>query len=227
MACMKKFLFGILIVLTLIAADCEKHEEMFGPNDILGVLGAVGGFVRIDNVGARNITVTLTSESMSSPEIQTTGTGGHYVFDENFPGTYTVTISDFPPDVEFETTSQTFGISGNSGGIDFEGFRKVTEPITVDVLIFSGDAYPTSKFIEVGEEPGCAAVHWHSRAPVRIIARRSGTGFDCAVSSEKRKSDNEQRGCGHGEVSDVPRQRITLDRSCRDAYIDKWGPLVP
>ena len=231
MARTKKLLLLVLIVLTLPAGYCND-KPILGPgaaDDPLEVYGVVAGFVTIDDEPAANMVVTMTSGSSPSSRTETTNDIGYYLFQDVFPGTYTVAISGIPPDVEFETNSQTVQASGDTGGVDFEGFRRVSEPVTVDVLLFGLSAYPTAKFIEAGKEPGCDEAHWHSRDSVEIIARKkgSGAGFNCAVSTARRRSDPAQRECGHGKVEDVSRERITLDRSCLDAYIDMWGPLTP
>jgi len=185
--------------------------------------GVLEGAVTIDKEPAEGITVTLTSTLLPSPKTTTTDQYGFYYFDDLEEGAYTVTISGIPPDVRFNKRAETvdFVVPKDEfappSGPDFRGFRDVT----VDVLIFIDNAYPTASFVEAGPEPGgCDEAHWHSHDRVPLLATRSdsGDGFDCAVSKKFRKSDPAPRQCGHGTVKEVLRQDILLPRECLDAY---------
>jgi hypothetical protein len=232
MAHAKKLLFLALILLTLPAGVCDGPgvTDPYDPDDPLDAYGWLGGQVTIDGEPATQIELTLTGDDPHvSPRTTRTTLEGVYYFDDLFAGTYTVTISTVPPDVEFDPLSQTVGVSGNTYGVDFQGFRRVAHPVSVDVLIFGRLAYPTAKFIEGGAEAGCAEAHWHSRSPVPAIAKedRSRTGFNCLAPLESFKSDRAPHGCGHGTVEEVQRDTITLGQSCLDDYVDEYGPPAP
>ncbi len=82
------------------------------------VSGTISGTVTIEGSGASGITVSLSSGGSA-----TTDGSGNYSFANVAAGAYTVTISDFPTDVTFSSTSKAAAIqtAGQTVPVDFSG----------------------------------------------------------------------------------------------------------
>ncbi len=82
------------------------------------VTGTISGTVTIEGSGASGITVSLSSGASA-----TTDGSGNYSFASVPGGAYTVTISDFPTDVTFSSTSKAAAIqtAGQTVPVDFSG----------------------------------------------------------------------------------------------------------
>jgi len=83
------------------------------------ITGTITGSVSIEGVGEPGITVTLSSGASTT----TVATSGEYSFTGLPAGAYTVTISDYPDDVTFSSTSKaaTIQTNGQSVTVDFSG----------------------------------------------------------------------------------------------------------
>jgi len=82
------------------------------------ITGTITGTVSIEGAGADGISVALSSGAST-----TTAGGGAYSFTGVPGGAYTVTISDYPTDVTFSSTSKAAAIqtAGQSVPVDFSG----------------------------------------------------------------------------------------------------------
>ncbi len=82
------------------------------------ITGTISGTVTIEGAGADGITVTLSSGAST-----TTAAGGNYSFSGVAGGAYTVTISGYPTDVTFSSTSKaaTIKTAGQSVPVNFSG----------------------------------------------------------------------------------------------------------
>jgi hypothetical protein len=118
-------LIGLILALPLCLAAAICHDG--GGTDPEPATGSIEGQVTIDAELASGITV-----SISGPTSASTTTGsGQYFFDDVPAGAYVVTISGFPSDVVFSTTSQTVTVTdGGAALADFSGRRLRTSGIT-------------------------------------------------------------------------------------------------
>ena len=123
-------LAGIALVAALFTA-C-------GENNIPPIVGSVGGTVTLEGAPLGGVTVSL-----SGGGSMTTGANGAYLFDDVSEGDYTVTISGFPADAQFEATaSVTVSESTQDPKADFAGTyirtARVTGLVTVEGVPLSG-----------------------------------------------------------------------------------------
>ncbi|PKN79083.1 MAG: hypothetical protein CVU47_11230 [Chloroflexi bacterium HGW-Chloroflexi-9] len=96
----RPFAIAVLAACALLLSGCELFE---GEGDLIvpPADGQVAGVVTINGVGASGVTV-----SMSTGRTATTDGSGRFTFDQVLAGAYTVTISGFPADVAFPSTTQ-------------------------------------------------------------------------------------------------------------------------
>jgi len=109
---MKRFKY--LALATLVGAwACSSDAPTETP-----VTGTISGTVTIEGSGASGITVSLSSGASA-----TTDGSGAYAFTGVQGGAYTVTISDYPSDVSFSSTSKAAAIqtAGQTVPVDFSG----------------------------------------------------------------------------------------------------------
>ncbi|HSM60532.1 MAG TPA: carboxypeptidase regulatory-like domain-containing protein, partial [Longimicrobiales bacterium] len=95
---MKRFKYLTLAALVAFAA-CDEGED--APPQ-----GTISGAVTIEGTGASGVTVSLSSGATT-----TTDGSGQYTFADVDAGSYTVTISGYPADATFTTTSQAAAIT--------------------------------------------------------------------------------------------------------------------
>ena len=98
---------------------CDEGERFVSP----AVTGAISGTVTINGAGAAGVTVALSSGLTS-----TTGATGAYSFSGVPAGAYTVTISGYPVDGAFPSTTQAAVVttSGQVISVNFAGTRVST-----------------------------------------------------------------------------------------------------
>ncbi|MYG80460.1 MAG: hypothetical protein F4187_01200 [Gemmatimonadetes bacterium] len=84
------------------------------------IIGAVQGTVTVEGTGLDGVTVTLSGGGAGTAS---TSGGGNYSFPNLEAGNYTVTISGFPADVQFDQTSGTTVVAtaGRAQVVDFGG----------------------------------------------------------------------------------------------------------
>jgi hypothetical protein len=111
---MKKFKYLTLAALVAFGA-CSEDEPP--PPDIV-VTGTISGVVTIEGVGQAGVSVALSSGSTA-----TTDGSGAYSFANVPAGSYTVSISGFPSDATFSSTSQaaTITTAGQVQQVNFSG----------------------------------------------------------------------------------------------------------
>lgn len=107
---MKRFKYLTLAALVAFAA-CDEGED--APPQ-----GTISGAVTIEGTGASGVTVSLSSGATT-----TTDGSGQYTFADVDAGSYTVTISGYPADATFTTTSQAAAITsaGQVVTVNFAG----------------------------------------------------------------------------------------------------------
>jgi len=99
---------------------------------LLGTSG-IAGRVSGEGMGLAGVTVTLSGAVDAST---TTDAGGQYSFSGLAASDYTVTISDFPEDVSFETVSMDVEVEvGEVGSADFTGHFIRTSAVEGQVII--------------------------------------------------------------------------------------------
>ena len=105
-----------VVMATAIGAGCDEGEDLLAPI----ALGTISGVVTINAVGAPGITVTL-----SNGRTATTSATGAYQFTNVEAGAYTITISGFPADVSFSSTTQAAVLTtaGQVVPVSFAGTR--------------------------------------------------------------------------------------------------------
>jgi copper chaperone CopZ len=111
---MKRFKVLSLAALVAFAACDEGTEPVVAPP----VTGTISGVVTIEGTARSGVSVTLSSGAAA-----TTDASGAYSFAGVAAGTYTVTISGFPTDVTFSTTTKgaTIATSGQVATVNFDG----------------------------------------------------------------------------------------------------------
>lgn len=114
-------------------AGCDEGERFVTP----AVTGAITGTVTINGAGAAGVTVTL-----SIGLTATTGATGQFTFNSVPNGAYTITISGYPSDVAFTSTTQAavIAISGQSVTVNFAGTRGSTSTHTGRLSVIGGNA---------------------------------------------------------------------------------------
>ena len=114
-------------------AGCDEGERLVAP----AVTGAISGTVTVNGVGAPGVTVVL-----SSGLTATTGAIGAYSFSDVTAGAYTVTISGYPADVAFLSTTQAAVVitSGQVVSVNFVGTRVSTSAHAGRLSVIGGNA---------------------------------------------------------------------------------------
>lgn len=112
---------------------CDEGERFVSP----AVTGAISGTVTINGAGAAGVTVTL-----SIGRTATTGATGSYSFSDVTAGAYTVTISGYPADVAFPSTTQAAVVitSGQVVSVNFAGTRVSTSAHAGRLSVIGGNA---------------------------------------------------------------------------------------
>jgi hypothetical protein len=108
-----------LLLVLIVGVGCDQGTSIVAPE----VTGTISGTVTIDGVGAAGVTV-----SMSTGVTATTGATGQYSFTNVQAGAFTVTISGYPADVSFPTTTNAvvLATSGQVITLNFPGTRAST-----------------------------------------------------------------------------------------------------
>ena len=124
-------LMGVVLIAALTTACGEDPP--------VPVEGSVSGTVTLEGAGLGGVTVGLTGGASTS-----TGGDGTYSFSNVIEGSYTVTISGYPADVEFAETTMSVSInrSNRSPTADFAGTyirsASVTGSVTVEGMGLGG-----------------------------------------------------------------------------------------
>ena len=118
--------WAIALVIALSAACGESTEPP--------IIGSIQGTVTVEGEGLDGVSVSLGGGGSGSA---TTSGGGNYSFPNLEAGQYTVTISGFPADVEFDQTSgnTTVATAGRAQVIDFGGTYIRTASVTGTVSV--------------------------------------------------------------------------------------------
>ncbi len=122
----RKLLAGLALAVALSAACGESTEPP--------IIGAVQGTVTVEGAGLDGVTVSLTGGANATA---TTSGGGNYSFPNLEAGSYTVMISGFPADIQFDQTSggTTVATAGRAQVIDFGGDYIRTASVTGTVSV--------------------------------------------------------------------------------------------
>ena len=114
--------------LALVAALSAACGESTDPP----IIGAIQGTVTVEGAGLDGATVSLGGGGSA-----TTSGGGNYSFPNLEAGSYTVTLSGFPADVQFEQTSGSAVVAtaGRAQVVDFPGTYIRTASITGTVMV--------------------------------------------------------------------------------------------
>ena len=117
---------GLALAVALSAACGESTEPP--------IIGAVQGTVTVEGAGLDGVTVSLTGGANATA---TTSGGGNYSFPNLEAGSYTVTISGFPQDIQFDQTSggTTVATQGRAQVVDFGGDYIRTASVTGTVSV--------------------------------------------------------------------------------------------
>ena len=98
-------------------AACDGGTSSPPPPPV-ALVGAISGQVSVESQGIDGVTVALSNGASTS-----TAGGGRFSFANLGAGSYTVTISNFPADVSFSSTSQPTAITtnGQTATVNFSG----------------------------------------------------------------------------------------------------------
>lgn len=112
-----RMILGCLVITAVLATACLEDGDVIVPGSIPGT---IAGRVTVDGVGAPGVTVTL-----STGQTFTTGADGAYRAADVPLGAYTVTISGFPADASFPSTTQAAVVAteGQGVAVNFSGAR--------------------------------------------------------------------------------------------------------
>ena len=119
---MTKQLRLLTMAAMVLLAACDEGTDTVAPS----VTGSVAGTATIDGAGAAGVVVTL-----NSGQTATTGATGTYTIAAVPAGSYIATITGFPADVAFSTTSKgaVVATAGQVVTVDFSGSRIRTSAI--------------------------------------------------------------------------------------------------
>ena len=119
---------GLALATLALAAFTSACNESLGPP----IFGSITGTVSVEGMGLDGVMVSLSNGASTA-----TGGGGMYSFANVDEGSYTVTISNFPPDTEFAATSGSVDIVGHAQEdvVDFAGMYIRTATIAGSVTV--------------------------------------------------------------------------------------------
>ena len=117
-----------------VSEDEPSTSPVEVPVVYVGTTGIVRGSVSAEGTGLDGVTVTLVGDLSLTT---TTAGGGAYTFLDVWAGTYSVEVSDFPPDVVFPTTPSvaTIDSDGQVVVVDFYELLTVTTTSLVDGVL--------------------------------------------------------------------------------------------
>ena len=101
-------LFTMATLMALTFTACDEATEPVQPPPPPPAVGTISGTVTIEGTGATGVTVTLSSGATSA-----TGAGGNFSFTGVGAGSYTATISGYPADASFPSTTQVATIASD------------------------------------------------------------------------------------------------------------------
>ena len=111
-------LFTMATLMALTFTACDEATEPVQPPPPPPPVGTISGTVTIEGTGATGVTVTLSSGATSA-----TGAGGNFSFTGVSAGSHTATISGYPADATFPSTTQvaTIASDGQVVQLNFAG----------------------------------------------------------------------------------------------------------
>ncbi len=168
----------VLSLAALVAfAACDEGSE---PITVPDVTGTISGAVTIEGTAKSGVSVTLSSGAAA-----TTDASGQYSFAGVKAGTYTVTISGFPTDATFSTTTKgaTIATSGQVQTVNFDGAYVRTSAILGSVAA-GGSGLAGVKVTLSGTNTAGANVNTDANGQYAFTGLRAGSytvtisGFD-------------------------------------------------
>lgn len=203
------------VLLAVGAAGCDEGEGIVtAPN----VTGTIGGAVTINGVGAAGVTVTL-----SNGRTATTGATGLYLFGDVPTGAYTVTISGFPSDVSFPSTTQAAVVatSGQLVNVNFAGTRVSSGTTHNGTLSFAGGDASHNQFVFNAPQPKSASL---SRSGTGTTIRLTPlSGFSPSTLPELNGTVSESGAVsltGSGTIAGVPNVQVTATGTLVNGRLD-------
>ena len=170
--------FKVLSLAALVAfAACDEGSE---PITVPEVTGTISGAVTIEGTAKSGVSVNLSSGAAA-----TTDASGQYSFAGVKAGTYTVTISGFPTDATFSTTTKgaTIATSGHVQTVNFDGAYVRTAAILGSVAA-GGSGLAGVKVTLSGTNTAGANVNTDANGQYAFTGLRAGSytvtisGFD-------------------------------------------------
>ncbi len=168
----------VLSLAALVAfAACDEGSD---PITVPEVTGTISGVVTIEGTARSGVSVTLSSGAAA-----TTDASGAYSFAGVKAGTYTITISGFPTDAAFSTTTKgaTIATSGQVQTVNFDGAYVRTSAILGSVLAGSRGLAGV-KVALTGSNTAGASVNTDANGQYAFTGLRAGSytvtisGFD-------------------------------------------------
>ena len=125
-------LFSMVTLVALALTACDEAEVVTPPPPPPPSTGTIGGLVLIEGTGATGVTVTLSTGTTTQ-----TGAGGVFAFQGVLEGSYSVSISGYPEDVTFTSTTQLAAINsdGQVVNLNFNGSYIRTSSIIGAVVV--------------------------------------------------------------------------------------------
>ncbi len=196
---MKRLKVLSLAALVAFAACDEGSEPVVAPE----VTGTISGVVTIEGTAKSGVSVTLSSGAAA-----TTDASGAYSFAGVKAGTYTVTISGFPTDATFSTTTKgaTITTSGQVATVNFDGAYVRTSAILGSVAA-GGKGIAGVKVALTGANTSGASVNTDANGQYAFTGLRAGTytvtisGFDAAQYTFASSTASVTVGAGQSQVA--------------------------
>ncbi|HSW31116.1 MAG TPA: carboxypeptidase regulatory-like domain-containing protein [Longimicrobiales bacterium] len=159
----------VLSLAALVAfAACDEGSE---PITVPEVTGTISGVVTIEGTARSGVSVTLSSGAAA-----TTDASGAYSFAGVKAGTYTITISGFPTDATFSTTTKgaTIATSGQVQTVNFDGAYVRTAAILGSVAA-GGSGLAGVRVALTGTNTAGATVNTDGNGQYAFTGLRAGT----------------------------------------------------
>lgn len=152
-ACVRRVCALMLVAIaTGLGTGCDEGGGLTAPS----AAGTISGTVTIDGTGAAGVTV-----AMSTGSTATTNAAGGYQFTNVAAGAYVVTISGFPADVSFPSTTQAAVLTtaGQVVLVNFAGARVQSQGTTHSgTLSFAGGDASHNTFVFNAPQPKSASL---------------------------------------------------------------------
>ena len=135
-------------------SDAGDPSPLEVPAVYVGPRGIVRGSVSVAGTGLDGVTVSLVSDISLST---TTAGGGAYAFLDVGVGTYSVELSDFPPEFLFGTTSSAATVESDGQVVVVDFLGTVAPPLEGDVVVFND----VNIFLNLGMDVGVGIPNNH------------------------------------------------------------------